>query len=232
MRQSKTATARLIQRARGFRYSLVWEGIAVGAAAGLVTVLFRLLLSQGDALRQALGELLTGRPWLLPLWLVALLVLAALVTLLLRWEPLISGSGIPQVEGELQGHLSQTWWRVLLAKFVGGLLTIGAGLSLGREGPSIQLGAMAGKGVSRLCRRDVTEERMLLTCGASAGLSAAFNAPLAGVLFSLEELHKDFSTDVLLSTMSASITADFISRTLFGLGPVFSFPELSMAPSR
>ena len=230
MRQGKTATARLIQRARGFRYSLVWEGIAVGAAAGLVTVLFRLLLSQGDALRQALGELLTGQPWLLPLWLVALLVLAALVTLLLRWEPLISGSGIPQVEGELQGHLSQTWWRVLLAKFVGGLLTIGAGLSLGREGPSIQLGAMAGKGVSRLCRRDVTEERMLLTCGASAGLSAAFNAPLAGVLFSLEELHKDFSTDVLLSTMSASITADFISRTLFGLGPVFSFPELSMMP--
>ena len=121
MRQGKTATARLIQRARGFRYSLVWEGIAVGAAAGLVTVLFRLLLSQGDALRQALGELLTGRPWLLPLWLMALLVLAALVTLLLRWEPLISGSGIPQVEGELQGHLSQTWWRVLLAKFVGGL---------------------------------------------------------------------------------------------------------------
>ena len=119
---------------------------------------------------------------------------------------------------------------MLLAKFVGGLLTIGAGLSLGREGPSIQLGAMAGKGVSRLCRRDVTEERMLLTCGASAGLSAAFNAPLAGVLFSLEELHKDFSTDVLLSTMSASITADFISRTLFGLGPVFSFPELSMMP--
>ena len=125
MRQGKTATARLIQRARGFRYSLVWEGIAVGAAAGLVTVLFRLLLSQGDALRQALGELLTGRPWLLPLWLVALLVLAALVTLLLRWEPLISGSGIPQVEGEL---------------------------------------------------------------------------------------HKDFSTDVLLSTMSASITASKISR--------------------
>ena len=106
MRQSKTATARLIQRARGFRYSLVWEGIAVGAAAGLVTVLFRLLLSQGDALRQALGELLTGRPWLLPLWLMALLVLAALVTLLLRWEPLISGSGIPQVEGELDRKTS------------------------------------------------------------------------------------------------------------------------------
>ena len=145
MRQGKTATARLIQRARGFRYSLVWEGIAVGAAAGLVTVLFRLLLSQGDALRQALGELLTGRPWLLPLWLVALLVLAALVTLLLRWEPLISGSGIPQVEGELQGHLSQTWWRVLLAKFVGGLLTIRGGALPGAGGALHPAGGHGGE---------------------------------------------------------------------------------------
>ena len=89
---------------------------------------------------------------------------------------------------------------------------------------------MAGKGVSRLCRREGTEEKMLLTCGASAGLSAAFNAPLAGVLFSLEELHKDFSTDVLLSTMSASITADFVSRTLCGPDPEFDFPGLGVLP--
>ncbi len=102
-------------------------------------------------------------------------------------------------------------------KLAGGVLAIGAGLSLGREGPSIQMGAMAGKGVSRLAKRGKTEERMLMTCGASAGLAAAFNAPLAGVLFSLEELHKNFSVDVLLSAMSASITADCISRYVFGL---------------
>ena len=203
LQQEKTATARLIQRVRGFRYALIWEGIAVGIAAGVVTALFRLLLERGDAFRQAVGAFLVGNLWFLPLWLLILVAVAGVVTLLLRWEPYIGGSGIPQVEGELQGALSQTWWRVLLAKFVGGLLTITSGLSLGREGPSIQLGAMAGKGVSRLCRREGTEEKMLLTCGASAGLSAAFNAPLAGVLFSLEELHKDFSTDVLLSTMSA-----------------------------
>lgn len=225
-----SATARLIQRVRGFRYALVWEGIAVGAAAGLVTVLFRLLLSKGDLLRAWIGDLIADKPWLLPLWLLLLGVAAGVVTLLLKWESFIGGSGIPQVEGELQGALSQTWWRVLLAKFVGGLLTIGSGLSLGREGPSIQLGAMAGKGVSKLWKRGPTEERMLLTCGASAGLSAAFNAPLAGVLFSLEELHKDFSTEVLLSTMASSITADFLSRTLFGLQPVFDFSSLEMIP--
>ena len=67
------------------------------------------------------------------------------------------------------GQVHRRWWRVLLCKFAGGLLSLGAGLSLGREGPSIQLGAMAGKGFSRLTARIRTEEKLLMTCGASAG---------------------------------------------------------------
>ena len=156
-------------------------------------------------------------------WFAAIAILALLVARLVRWQPMISGSGIPQVEGELHGVFSQNWWKVLIAKFVGGALAIGAGLSLGREGPSIQLGAMAGKGFSRISKRIKIEEKLLMTCGASAGLAAAFNAPFAGVLFSLEELHKSFSVEVLLSTMAASVTADFISRNVFGLAPIFSF---------
>ena len=65
--------------------------------------------------------------------------------------------------------------------------------------------------------RGKTEERFLLTCGASAGLSAAFHAPLAGVMFSLEEVHKNFSVSVLLSVMTASLTADFLSSTVLGI---------------
>ena len=228
--KEQTAAGRLLKRVRGLRYSLVLEGILVGAASGLTAVLFRLALEQAEAFRQWVGQQLSQTPWAIPLWVVALLVGAALVTLLLKWEPYIGGSGIPQVEGELQGALSQCWWRVLTAKFLGGVISIGAGLSLGREGPSIQLGAMAGKGVSRLCRRECTEERLLFTCGAGAGLSAAFNAPLAGVLFALEELHKDFSTQVLLSMMSASITADLVSRVLCGQAPVFDFTGVEMLP--
>ena len=98
---------------------------------------------------------------------------------------MISGSGIPQLEGEMIGKLNQRWYRVLPAKFLGGFLSLFAGLSLGREGPSIQLGAMTGKGISKMLDRGKTEEKFLLTCGASAGLSAAFHAPLAGVMFSL-----------------------------------------------
>ena len=62
-----------------------------------------------------------------------------------------------------------------------------------------------------------------MTCGASAGLAAAFHAPLAGVMFALEELHKGFSTSLLISVMTASVTADYISSHIMGLDPVFRF---------
>lgn len=136
---------------------------------------------------------------------------------------MISGSGIPQVEGEVTGKLTQNWKRVLPAKFFGGFLCLLGGLSLGREGPSIQLGAMAGKGVSQILDRGKTEERYLMTCGASAGLAAAFHAPLAGVIFAVEEIHKGFSVSILISVMTASVTADFIASSLIGLEPVFQF---------
>lgn len=230
MSQQKHSIAKQLKRFHHFRYSLVLQGIGVGLTAGLVTIAFRIALEKADDLLHSALDYGSRHPWFIPLWFVLLLAAAGVVTLLLRWEPLISGSGIPQVEGEMTGRLQQIWWRVLAAKFVGGVLAIGSGLSLGREGPSIQLGAMAGKGMAQLAGRSRTEEKLLLTCGASAGLSAAFNAPLAGVLFSLEELHKNFSVEVLLSAMASSITADFLSRNVFGLEPVFDFSAAQMMP--
>ena len=220
-------THTVLRRFQNFRYGLILQGVAVGAAAGLVSVLFRLAIEYADEFLVFILDAGNRQAVFKAAWFAALAVLALLVARLVKWEPMISGSGIPQVEGELHGVFSQKWWRVLLAKFAGGVLSIGAGLSLGREGPSVQLGAMAGKGFSRILKRIKVEEKLLMTCGASAGLAAAFNAPFAGVLFSLEELHKNFSVEVLLSTMAASVTADFISRNVFGLAPVFSF-DISM----
>ena len=108
------------------------EGIGVGIAAGLAAVVFRIALEQAEGLRQYVQNYLLQKPWAICFWLLVLAGLAGLVTLLLKWEPFISGSGIPQVEGELQDGFSQKWWRVLLAKIAGGVLCIGAGLSLGR----------------------------------------------------------------------------------------------------
>lgn len=211
------------------RYFTVLEGIVVGVAGGLVTVLFRAALSREESWLHTALAFGKEHPAFIPVWFLILLAAAAVVTVLVRWEPMISGSGIPQVEGELQGKIPTVWWRVLLAKLTGGMLAIGCGLALGREGPSIQLGAMAGKGVSRISGRR-RDERLLLTCGASAGLAAAFNAPLAGLLFSLEEVHKKISAELLLPCMASSITADFLSRNIFGLQPVFRFSEISMLP--
>ena len=159
-----------------------------------------------------------------------LILMALAAGWLVKKEPMISGSGIPQVEGEMAGHLDQKWWRVMIGKFIGGVLCIFGGLSLGREGPSVQLGAMAGKGISKGFKRIPSETRFLISCGASAGLSAAFNAPLAGIIFAIEEIHKTFSVQALLSVMTASITADFISKNIFGLSPIFHFPVEAMMP--
>ena len=219
-----------LERFRTFRYTLILEGIAAGAAGGTVVVLFRLLLEKAGQWLDWILAYGGAHPWFIPVWILILAAVSFVVFLLLKWEPLISGSGIPQVEGEMTGRIEQTWWRVLLAKYIGGVLSVGCGLSLGREGPSIQLGAMAAKGFARLTKRMKTEERLLVTCGAGAGLSAAFNAPFSGVLFCLEEIHKNFSAEVLLSVMASSITADFISRNVFGLAPVFSFHVPGMMP--
>ncbi|MBR5740849.1 MAG: ClC family H(+)/Cl(-) exchange transporter, partial [Firmicutes bacterium] len=202
------------------KYRIILEGAAVGALVGVVVSAFRYSLAQMDVLRTwfVSGE---DRPsWALPLGLGLLMLFAVLVTLFLKWEPLISGSGIPQVEGEFEGRIKPVWWRVLLLKFIGGLMAIGSGLALGREGPSIQLGAMTGKGFSRLRGRLRSEERMLIAAGAGAGLAAAFGAPLAGLVFVLEEIYRVFDTKVVLSTLASTIVADFISSFVFGLQPV------------
>lgn len=121
-----------------------------------------------------IASFVKGNIFYIILWLIGLGILGFIISLFLKYEPYISGSGIPQVEAEVQGQIDQCWYKVLCAKIVAGTLCIVGGLSLGREGPSIQLGAMVGKAVSRFFKRIKTEERFLLTCGAAAGLPASF----------------------------------------------------------
>ena len=216
------AVSNLLRRDR-FKYSIIAEGVLIGLITGALISVFRLMLIYADQLRDRMtGFARSG--WLAAL-ICALIMLAAaaVITALLSWEPDIAGSGIPQVEAELMGQKDMCWWRVIIAKTLGCALAIGGGLALGREGPSIQLGSMVGKGFSRAGHRLLTEERLLITCGAGAGLSAAFGAPLAGAIFALEELHRNFSAEVLLSTMAASVASDFVAANVFGLDPVFGF---------
>ena len=218
------------KRARRIPVMLITEGLCVGLVGGFVVLLYRVALTfAGDWLVKILSYM-KGNPFRCVVWFLILAALAWIVGKLVKWEPMISGSGIPQVEGEIAGRLSQNWKRVLPAKFAGGFLCMLGGLSLGREGPSIQLGAMAGQGISRALGRGKREEKFLMTCGASAGLSAAFHAPLAGMMFAVEEIHKTFSIPILLPVMTASVTADYIASHILGLDPVFRFQITEYVP--
>lgn len=226
----KKDTLHTLKRAECFDVILIGEGLLVGTVGGLVVLLYRIALQYAGNWLNLVREYVGHSPLRVVGWFVLLIVMAVIVGSLVKWEPMISGSGIPQLEGEMTGKLDQPWWRVLPGKFIGGFLSVFAGLSLGREGPSIQLGAMTGKGISRMLDRGKTEEKFLLTCGASAGLSAAFHAPLAGVMFSLEEVHKNFSVSVLVSVMTASISADYLSSRFIGIEPVFQFDIGNVLP--
>lgn len=218
----KKDTAHIMRRRREYyQITIVGEGLLVGTVAGLVVLAYRVALEYAGKWTGEILDYARGNPIRMAGWFLLLALMAFLVAKLVKWESMISGSGIPQMEGEMTGKLDQKWWRVLTAKFVGGFMALLAGLSLGREGPSIQLGSMAGKGISKAFDRDKTEEKILLTCGASAGLAAAFHAPLAGIMFSLEEVHKNFSVTVLVSVMASSLTADYICSQILGMNPVF-----------
>ena len=219
----KKDTSHTLKRAQRFPVILIGEGLLVGAVSGVIVMLYRIALTFAGQWLNKILEYISGHPLRILGWFIILLLLAVIVGRLVKWEPMISGSGIPQVEGEVLGKLSQDWKKVLPAKFIGGFLCLFGGLSLGREGPSIQLGAMGGQGISRLFDRGKTEERYLMTCGASAGLAAAFHAPLAGMMFALEEIHKGFSVSLLISVMTSSVTADYICSHIMGIDPVFQF---------
>ena len=221
---------RTLERAKNFHYRLILEGIAVGLLAGAVVVLFRIAIDKATFCMEMMRSFAAQKVIMIAVLFFILFAVAMVLAFIVKIEPQTSGSGIPQVKGEMEGRIKAKWYKVLLLKFIGGVIAIGSGLSVGREGPSIQLGAMVGKGFSRLRKNLRTEEKLLMTCGAGAGLAAAFNAPLAGVVFSLEELHKNFSEEVLLSTMAAAISSDFVCRYVFGLSPIFSIDAPEMLP--
>ena len=220
---------------RRFSLRLLLEGLAVGLGAGISISVFRYLLAGSEILRPViyhnLREALADGQWQwLALYILSFIIIAYLLKLIVAREPMCTGSGIPQIKGILQGDMSMRWFSVLWSKIIGGVLAIGTGMSLGREGPSVQIGACVGQGLSQTSRRTGFESRILMTAGAGAGLAAAFNAPLAGVIFGLEEMQKTISPALLLTGITASITAATVTEVVFGMSPVFSMGYLLPLP--
>jgi len=200
-----------------------------GASAGLIGALFRLALQQADHLRNAIilwarGEQLVG---LILVTAASAAGVAIAAWMVRRFSPEASGSGIPHVESVLRGELPEAPFRLIPIKFIGGLLAIGSGLALGREGPSVQMGASIGDLVGRLFRRSLPDRLVLLAAGAGAGLATAFNAPIAGAIFVLEELVQRFDTRIAIIALGVSSTAIAVARIFLGDAPDFQVEQLT-----
>ena len=220
----------VITHAEERNVKLVLKGLLVGIITAFIVVLYRFSLSYAEDFAFFIYSFIKTHKYLIPLWFIVLIVIAFIVGKLIDREPYIGGSGIPQVKGVMGGYLKNRPLSIIINKFIGGTLAIISGLSLGREGPSVQLGACTGDILSKKFNSTRLERRLLMSSGATAGLAAAFNAPLSGVLFSLEEIYKYFSPLVLLATITSAVAADFISKQFFGLNPVFHFADTVPIP--
>lgn len=207
-------------------------GAAVGLAAGLIAVAFRLAIEAADHLRES--GVAAARAFD-PVWgalpvVGGVAVAAGLSVWLVRqFAPAAAGSGIPHVEVVLRSFGVIDWRHLIPVKFIGGVLAIGGGLALGREGPTVQLGASIGQALATLLRAGLRGREALTAAGAGAGLAATFNAPLAGVVFVLEELRRDFAPHTFRAALLACFVGDLVSRLLLGQNPVFRV-EVASAP--
>jgi chloride channel protein, CIC family len=202
--------------------------LLVGAASGAIGAAFRLALTRVDQLRNGLlawshGETIVGLPLVLVFCAASAGIAAWLVR---RYFAQAIGSGIPHVEAVLKGELPAAPLRLIPVKFFGGLLAIGGGLALGREGPSVQMGATVAHLLGRVFKCNGEDCKTLLAAGAGAGLATAFNAPIAGAVFVLEELVRRFDSRVMIATVGASASAIAVARLLFGETPDFHVEPL------
>lgn len=203
-----------------------WRGLVVGLCTGGVVACFRVMHDSSFVWLLRFLDQFRHTWWIPLLWGVGLCGLAYFLGRLRQAVPLISGSGIPQTELTLKGNLPvapQMWPRILLAKFTGSWLALLGGLSLGREGPCIQMGGAIGAIASNLWGQKQEKDNVHLIGGAAAGLAAAFGAPLAGILFAFEEMKCRITRFTLISTVLGAISAQWVAAKLFGLGRLFPF---------
>ena len=221
----------ILSHRKNMHLKLVVQGILIGLTTGLVIVLNRILITKFFSVFEDFYIKSRDNIYETIIVFITVSFFGLITGFMVKRESMISGSGIPQVKGRVINKISVNWFKILIYKFLGGLLALSAGLSLGREGPSVQIGASIGEGVAeKTYKKMPVKKEFLITAGASAGLSAAFNSPLSGIIFALEEIHRNFSPLVLLPAMAAAISADFISKNFLGMEPALNFSEMNAIP--
>ena len=200
-----------------------------GLSAGLAAVAFQVAMN--GLYRASFVSLSRQSPLTFLLGSLAVVVATSLAVgfLLTHFAPEASGSGIPQLKLAFWKDFGVVSWRVVWVKFIAGVLSIGGGCSLGREGPSVHLAGGLASNIGGLLGEAKQRRRMAAAAGAAAGLAAAFNTPLAAVTFVLEEIIADLNSNLLGSVLFASVIGAFVVHGLIGRQPAFALSSVEGA---
>jgi chloride channel protein, CIC family len=215
----------------GSRLGLIVMALVVGAGAGLGAVVFRWLIFSFTWL--ATGHQQFGQQghidsrhleWLGIGFLLVIPVVGGLLygPLIQRFAREARGHGVPEVMLAVAENGGRIRPPVTIVKAVASAMCIGAGGSVGREGPIVQIGSAFASTLGQMVRMSETRLRIIVACGAAGGIAATFNAPITGLFFGFEIVLREFSLDAMFATILAAVTGDLVSRGFFGSAPFFA----------
>ena len=212
--------------------NLVVLSIFTGLFAGTVVTLYNILTAIAEEKSAQLYTLVAENPVFVPLLFIGLFAGALVIGTATRFIPMIRGSGVPQIEGAARGLLRFKWYVVMCSMFAASLACVFMGLPAGSEGPSLQIGGCAGDGVACMLRRSLMVRRLQIAAGSAAGLAAAFNAPVTGLSFAMEEAFRSFSAQVFTCSaisVLVAVTVRNLVRSALGFSVGFTFTTFEFA---
>jgi len=215
---------------------LIVLSVIVGGATGLGAVGFIVLIKYFNRIffgltDQILAQAVSfGRDWGFKFWLPLIPMAGGLIVgpIVYKFAKEARGHGVPEVMDAVARLGGIIRPRVAAAKTVASAVCIGSGGSAGREGPIIQIGSALGSTIGQVFHMSGDRVKILVGCGAAAGISAVFNAPIAGVIFSLEIILGDFAIKTFAPVILASVISSVVSRTFLGNHPAFAVPSYSL----
>ena len=207
-------------------------GLLCGTLVGAVIFFFKLLAKLLEENARFVYGYVKENPWLIPVLFAGLILAAFVMNLLHKKIPEVKGGGIPRSEGILRGVLPFKWLKTFLGTFFGSMISFLVGLPLGSEGPAVLIGTSIGGMCDGLSKSKSAWGRCIMTGGAGAGFAVATGAPLAAILFTLEEIHKKFTPMLMLTVSVSVVSASLVNSWLckmFGLSAsLFHLPSLSV----
>jgi CIC family chloride channel protein len=214
------------------RRRLIFRAVILGTIVGVIAVGFQYILFWAESLNHSLAVLSRENGFLTCILFVILCSFIACGASYLTFKiaPEAAGSGIPHAKGVIAGLYQIRAKRIIFTKIVAGAMAIASGMSLGREGPTVQIGAACGKVMCDLLQVSKRSVSLLIAAGSGAGLAAAFNAPLAGFLFVMEELKREMSSATYATALLTSICAVAVSRLINGQSPSFILSDPGSIP--